>query len=174
MGSVMSGVPNTDFNVGDCVVYAKHGVGLVEDIEEIEVKGEVFHSLAINLKATGVKLFIPIDKAEDMGLRHLEKETKLNNALGILSSAEEVDELSVARTWKERKKILDELFKSGRPQELAKIIKYLYKKNQVKDLPNSERKIYDFALKFLIHEMSEVKDITEEEADHIISEALIN
>lgn len=164
---------SSPFSVGDRVVYAKHGVGIVEDIEEMEFKEEVYYSFSINLKATGVKLFIPVDKAIEMGLRHLEDEECLDRSLEILASTKEVEELSAARTWKERKKILDELFKSGKPEELAKIIKYLYEKNQIKDLPNSERKIYDFALKFLCHEIAEVKSIEEEQADSLIAESLL-
>jgi CarD family transcriptional regulator len=163
----------SSFNVGDHVVYAKHGVGVVEDIEEMEFRGENYYSFAIFLKATGVKLFVPVDEAEDMGLRPLEEEKTLDLALEILSAEEDVEELAKTKTWKERKKVLDDLFKSGKPEELAKIVRYLYCKNQVKDLPNSERKVYDFALKFLLHEIAEVKGLSEEEADNLIAEALI-
>lgn len=172
--SVSGDVLDHAFEVGQKVVYAKHGVGEVTDIEEMDFRGEAYFSFAINLVATGVKLFIPVDKAEEMGLRALEDEEKLDKAIGILSSKEEVAELCDTKSWKERKKILDDMFSEGRPTELAKIIKYLYGKNQVKDLPNSERKIYDFALKFLIHEIAAVKNITDEETDHLIAEALMD
>ena len=164
---------NPSFSIGDVVVYAKNGVGKIEKVVNLDFRGECYSSYAIKMKATGVELFVPTQSAKDMGLRHLKTSKDLDSALKIISTNEEIEELAILKTWKERKKILDEMFKSGSPEDLAKIIKFLYSKNVIKDLPNSERKVYDMAFKFLIHELSEVKGIPETEADHIIAEKLI-
>jgi len=163
----------SNFQIGDVVVYARHGVGKIENVVDLDFRGEIYSSYAIKMKATGVELFVPTQSAKTMGLRHLQSSSDIDKALEILSSNQEIEELAVLKTWKERKKILDEMFRSCSPLDLAKIIKFLYGKNNVKDLPNSERKVYDMAFKFLIHELSEVKGISEPEADHMLAELLI-
>lgn len=168
----MSVIEDEKFGIGDVVVYAKHGVGVVEEISEMEFRGENYSSYAISMKASGIKLFVPTARASEMGLRSLKTENDLNESVRILKSDADIKELCKTRTWKERKKVLDDMFASGCPIDLAKIVKYLYGKNNVKDLPNSERKIYDFSLKFLIHEIACVKGISEEEADNVIAECL--
>lgn len=161
------------FSIGDVVVYARHGVGTIDNVESVDFRGDCYSCFAISVKASGIKVLVPVEKAGELGLRSLEKESSLVRALEILACKEEIEEFQNLKSWKERKKILDELFKSGQPVELAKIVRFLYQKNQGKDLPNSERKIYDSALKFLIDELAEVKQISEDEADHLIAEALI-
>jgi len=163
----------TIFNTGDTVVYPKHGVGIIQNIVENEFRDEKFLSYAIKIKASAIEVFVPLKGAENLGLRKLKEDHDLDKSLEILSKKEEVEELLGAKSWKERKKILDDLFKSGNPEDLAKIVKYLYFKNKQKDLPNSERKIYDASLKFLLLELSEVKGISEEEADHLVAQLLI-
>ncbi len=160
------------FNIGETVVYAKHGVGVVERIDDIDFRGENYSAYSISIKASGITLSVPVDSANEMGLRPLRPKNEIKEAIKILASTEDVSVLSKTKTWKERKKILDDMFCLGDPLELAKIVKYLYAKNNVKDLPNSERKIYDFSLKFLIHEIAEVKSMTETEADNLIAECL--
>jgi len=161
------------FRPGDTVVYPKHGVGVLEDIKPLSVGEQELMSFAITLKATGVKIFVPVEQASQMGLRHIESVEVINRAIEILSSDEALSEIKKVKSWKERKKILDELFKSGRPEDLAIIVRFLYEKNQQKLLPNSERRIYDYAIKFLIHEIAEVKGISEVEADNIIANCLM-
>jgi len=162
----------TPFSVGDVVVYAKHGVGTIDKVEDVDFRGDCYSCFAISVKASGIKLFVPVEQAEDMGLRELEKETQLDSALKILACDDSIQDLESLNSWKERKKVLEDLFQSGQPTELAKIIRFLYNKNKTKDLPNSERKIYDYALKFFIDELAEVKEISDIEADHLIAEAL--
>lgn len=167
-------VPFSPFNPGETIVYAKHGVGVIENIVQNQFHGENYLAYAIKIKASSIELFVPVESAEQMGLRKLKNEADMEKALNIIASSEEISELTQAKTWKERKKILDELFRKGTPEDLAKIIKFLYIKNKQKDLPNSERKIYESSFKFLVHELSEVKNISEEEADHLITEKLTN
>ncbi len=165
---------NPVFSIGDMVVYAKHGVGVVDEIKQMEFRGENYSAYTIHMKASGIKLSVPTDSAGEMGLRNLKDMKEIEKSIKILEHDEEIPELCNTKTWKERKKVLDEMFRQGEPEELAKIVKYLYGKNNIKDLPNSERKIYDFSLKFLIHEIAVVKDISETEADNIIAECLCN
>ncbi|HOJ49603.1 MAG TPA: CarD family transcriptional regulator [Spirochaetota bacterium] len=161
------------FRPGDTVVYPKHGVGILEDIKTLSVGEQECKSFAITLKATGVKIFVPVEQASIMGLRHIESEHVIDKAIEILSNEDALSEIKKIKSWKDRKKKLDELFRSGRPEDLAIIVRFLYEKNKQKLLPNSERRIYDYAIKFLIHEVAEVKGISEVEADHLIAECLM-
>lgn len=160
------------FKQGDKVVYPKHGLGVIEKIDKMSLNEEDFLAFHILFKAAGLKITLPTEQAIAMGLRTLSNEKTIEQAFSILQKIPSTDELDSSKTWKDRKKILQDLFATGTLENLAYIVKYLYDKNQHFILPNSERHIYDFSLKFLIYEIAEVKNISEEEAEDIIAKSL--
>jgi CarD family transcriptional regulator len=161
------------FLKGDKVVYPKYGVGFIEKIESMTFQEESFDALHITLKATGVKITLPLDKVDEVGLRHIDSIKNLEAIFSEISCGKDCPELLEQKTWKDRKKVLNDLFASGKLEDLTYIVKYLYDKNQQKILPNSERRVYDFSLKFLIHEIVEIKSISEEEAEDFIAHHLV-
>ena len=58
------------FNVGDKIVYPMHGAGRIDAIEEKNILGE--NQSYYILKMPGeVKVMVPIDKAEQIGVRNI-------------------------------------------------------------------------------------------------------
>ncbi len=59
------------FHVGDKVVYPMHGAGTVESIEDREVFGEVSRYYIIKMILGQIKVMVPVDKAESIGIRKI-------------------------------------------------------------------------------------------------------
>ena len=58
------------FNVGDKIVYPMHGAGTIDSIEEKNILGEKHNYYIIKMPGE-VKVMVPTDKAEEVGVRKL-------------------------------------------------------------------------------------------------------
>jgi CarD family transcriptional regulator len=59
------------FKIGDKVVYPMHGAGVIESIEEKEVLGEKRQYYILQLPVGDMKVMIPINNGEGVGLREV-------------------------------------------------------------------------------------------------------
>jgi CarD family transcriptional regulator len=59
------------FRVGDLIFYPMHGAGLIEAIEEKEILGERKLYYILNIPLKNVQIMIPVDKAEECGMRRV-------------------------------------------------------------------------------------------------------
>jgi len=75
------------FNVGDKIVYPMHGAGTIDAIEEKEVLGEKKQYYIINMPGQ-VKVMVPTDHAESMGVRNIIDSNGANKVLSILEKDE--------------------------------------------------------------------------------------
>ena len=70
--------------------------------------------------------------------------------------------------WKLRYQMNLELLKKGSIQDIATVVRTLYRRSTVKELPILERKLYDSALKLLIDEASLSLAKSKEEMEKLI------
>ena len=56
------------FNIGDKVVYPMHGAGVIEAIEEKEVLGQKQKYYIMKLPIGEMKVMVPMDNVEEVGL----------------------------------------------------------------------------------------------------------
>ena len=75
------------FEVGSWVVYPAHGVGKLENIEKIELNGEIFEFFVISFEKNKLVLKIPTAKAISAGLRKLSTHSDMVEALESLKRA---------------------------------------------------------------------------------------
>jgi len=59
------------FNVGDLAVYPAQGVGIIEAIEYREVMGCAQRFYIMRIMGNGMKIMIPTDSADTVGLREV-------------------------------------------------------------------------------------------------------
>ena len=74
------------FNVGDKVVYPMHGAGIIESIEEREVLGEKHQYYVMHLPVGNMKLFIPLNNVENLGLRQVISPAMVKDVLEVLKT----------------------------------------------------------------------------------------
>lgn len=60
------------FKVGDKIVYPMHGAGTIEAIEQKEMLGDEKDYYIIRMPIGGMKLMVPTDKADDIGVREVQ------------------------------------------------------------------------------------------------------
>jgi CarD family transcriptional regulator len=138
------------FQVDQRVVYPSQGVGAIISIEEKEFKTEKIPYYVIYLEVSDMTIMVPIDKAEHLGIRAIVPMEEAQKALELISE----DYEPIPSDWKLRYQMNLDLLKKGSVMDIASIVRSLYHRSKVKELPILERKLYDSALKLLEDEVS--------------------
>ena len=78
------------FDVGDYVVYPKHGVGRVVELQNEEIAGMQLELYVLRFEKERMTLRVPTNKAEGVGMRKLSSDKTLREALETLKAKPKV------------------------------------------------------------------------------------
>ena len=140
----------TEFKIEQKVVYPSQGVGIVKEIFEKTFKDEKILYYKIYIEASDMMVMIPVSKAQDLGIRQIVSKEEAEEALKLLSDEFE----PITSDWKLRYQMNLDLLKKGTVKDIATIVRCLYNRSKVKELPIMERKLYESAKKLLEDEIS--------------------
>ena len=99
------------FAVGDKVVYPMHGAGVVKTIEKRERDGQSVDYLILAMLLGEMKVMVPVDSVERVGLRHVIENDDIDAVEKVLE--ERPDNYNKAITWNRRFNMYLEKMKSG-------------------------------------------------------------
>jgi len=148
------------FSVKDFVVYPTHGVGNVVDVVTEEVAGFELKLYVINFAAEKMTLRVPIEKAEESGLRKISTREKMQTAIGTLRGRAR----SKRTMWSRRAQEYEAKINSGDPIAIAQVVRDLHRPPEQPDQSYSERQMYEAALNRLSLELALVEKIEPEAA----------
>ncbi|MDR1100078.1 MAG: CarD family transcriptional regulator [Treponema sp.] len=138
------------FQVDQKVVYPSQGVGIIKSIEQKEFKNEKVPYYVIYLEVSDMTIMVPVSKAEGLGIRAIVPRDEALRALELIGEEYE----PITSDWKIRYQMNLDLLKKGSVSDIAMIVRSLYHRSKVKELPILERKLYDSAKKLLEDEVS--------------------
>ena len=138
------------YKVGQQLVYPLQGVGNVERIEERTFRDQTLLYYIVYLEVSDMTVMVPVDKTEELGIRPIVPKTEANKALKLITE----DDEPIPTDWKLRYQMNLDLLKKGAVTDIATVVRALYHRSQIKELPILERKLYDNALKLLVDEVS--------------------
>ena len=141
---------STKFKVNQEVVYPLQGVGKVTSIEKRKFKEKNIPYYIIYLEVSDMTVMVPTDKAVELGIRAIVSSTEAKRALTLVSKEVE----TIPADWKLRYQMNLDLLKKGSIRDIATVVRTLYHRSQVKELPILERKLFDSALKLMVDEVS--------------------
>lgn len=147
------------FQIGDNIVYAMHGVGIIKAIEEKEISGEKQQYYVIKMLIGNMQVMIPTGKMLSSSIRPVTDIIALKHIINIFQHGES-DRLL---PWKQRYKLNADKIKTGKIQECTEVVRDLMRMKNEKALNTSEKKMLDNAHKFLISELGLIKGITEKQ-----------
>ena len=152
------------FKLNQQVVYPLQGVGQIISIEERVFKTKPMLYYVIYLAVTDMTIMVPVDKAVELGIRAIVSKEESREALKLISE----DYEPITADWKMRYQMNLDLLKSGSVLDIATVVRTLYHRSKIKELPILERKLFDDALKILVDETSFSLDMTKEEVEQLI------
>ncbi len=150
------------------MVYPSHGSGTIESIENKTVLDSECEYLEVSLKASDMKVMIPVDEAETVGLRKVVDEESVNKCLHLLR-AKTTD---MSSNWNRRFRANTEKVKTGDIFEVAEVVRNLTVRDEQRGLATSERKMLDETREILCSEVALSLNLDLEEAEKMIDEAL--
>jgi RNA polymerase-interacting CarD/CdnL/TRCF family regulator len=161
---VKTSIPSTKFKFSQKVVYPSQGVGKVTDITEQAFKDQKLWYYNIYIEASDMVVMVPVERADELGIRAIVSAEEAEKALNLLSD----DFEPITSDWKLRYQMNLDLLKKGSILDIATIVRCLYNRSKVKELPILERKLYDSARKLLEDEISFAMGKTAKEVETLI------
>jgi len=152
------------FQVDQRIVYPSQGVGIIKSIEDKSFKGTNVPYYVIYLEVSDMTIMVPVDKALELGIRPIVGKDDALKALELIGEAFE----PIPSDWKLRYQMNMDLLKKGSIIDIAMIVRSLYHRSKVKELPILERKLYDSALTLLEDEIAYSLRKSKDEAESLI------
>ena len=160
----MATKPKTPFTVNQKIVYPSQGVGKITDIFKKEFNGEQVYYYKIYLEVSDMIVMVPVNKAADLGIRAIVSAKEAQKALDLIGE----DFEPPTSDWKLRYQMNLDLLKKGTIEDIAAIVRCLYHRSKVKELPILERKLYDNAKKLLEDEIADAMGKTAKEVEAML------
>lgn len=158
------------FNVGDRVVYPNHGAGTIVEIETKEILGDEKKYYIMKLPIGEMKVMIPVEKVDEIGIRSVIDEEEADEVLKLLKG----DKSKMSQNWNRRYRANSEKLKTGDIYEVAEVVRNLTIRDFEKGLSTGEKKMLNNSRQILISELVLSKDLEEEEVEELIGDVFDN
>jgi CarD family transcriptional regulator len=148
------------FDVGDFVVYPKHGVGRVIELQRSEIAGMTLELYVLRFEKERMTLRVPTNKAESVGMRKLSSDTLKGKP-------------KVKRTmWSRRAQEYEAKINSGDLVSIAEVVRDLFRADDQPEQSYSERQIFEGATSRLARELAAMEELDEPKAQEKILDIL--
>lgn len=152
------------FQVNQKIVYPSQGVGKIMEIKLKKFKEQEIPYYVIYLEVSDMTIMVPVSKVDELGIRAIVSAEEAQKAIDMMG--EEVE--PITSDWKLRYQMNLDLLKKGTVIDIATIVRCLYHRSKVKELPILERKLYDSAKKLLEDEISFALDKPVKEIESLL------
>ena len=156
------------FRIGDKVAYPMHGAGVVENIEDRQILGEVKSYYIVRTLHGNMQIMVPVSGCEQVGLRYIVGPGAIDDVMNVLAA----DSTPMDENWNRRNRANMDRMKTGDLNEVAAVIRNLLRVDRVKKLSTGEKKLLNNARQILASEMMLVNNISETEAQQRIESAV--
>jgi CarD family transcriptional regulator len=138
------------FDVGDYVVYPKHGVGRVIELQKEEIAGMQLELYVLRFEKERMTLRVPVNKVESIGMRKLSSDKTLKG------------KPKVKRTmWSRRAQEYEAKINSGDLVSIAEVTRDLFRPEDQPEQSYSERQIFEAASSRLARELAAMEKTDE-------------
>ena len=151
------------FNVGDKIVYPMHGAGTIDAIEEKDILGEKQSYYILRMPGE-IKVMVPVEKAEQVGVRNIIDKSSADKVFTLLSQ----DETEMDKNWNKRYRDNMEKIKSGDIYEIADVVRNLSFKQKEKGLSTGEKKMLTNAKQILVSELVLAEQSNQDEIEELV------
>ena len=156
------------FDVGDYVVYPKHGVGRVIELQSQEIAGMQLELYVLRFEKEKMTLRVPTKKAKTAGLRTLAGEDVVTKALTTLKGR-----ARIKRTmWSRRAQEYEAKINSGDLISIAEVVRDLHRADTQPEQSYSERQLYESALDRMAREVAAANRIDKDAAVALLAKSL--
>ena len=156
------------FSAGDKIVYPMHGAGVICGIEEKKILGEKKEYYIFKLPCSEINIMIPVDSEAAVGIRPIADKTVISDVIKLLGG----ESSQMDSNWNRRYRDNMEKLKSGDIMKAAEVVRDLMRADRQKNLSSGENKMLANAKRILISELMLASDMTSDEAQKVIRDAV--
>ena len=156
------------FDVGDYVVYPKHGVGRVVELQSTEIAGTSLDLYVLRFEKEKMTLRVPVLKADSVGMRKLSSDKTMREAMETLKGKPKVKRTM----WSRRAQEYEAKINSGDLVSIAEVVRDLFRADDQPEQSYSERQIFEAAASRLARELAAMEQVDEPKALERIIEIL--
>ena len=154
--------------IGDIVFYPMHGAGVIDGIESNEVAGMKSSYYILKLPMGNLKLMLPVDSIEQLGLRDVIGKDKLAEISKVLRSKPDHTQGS----WNKRFQAILDRMKSGDILDVAAVARNLSLQYRKRKITSGERRLMELSRQILISELVYVCEKTPEEVTQWVDDTI--
>jgi len=156
------------FAVGDKVVYPHHGAAIIEGKEKRVFDGQKTDYFVLRITYGDLKVSIPVDKADEIGLREVINDEEVEEVFAVLRKKE----ARMPTNWSRRFKNHVEKLKSGDIYQVAEVVRNLSIREADKGLSAGEKRMLARARQILVSELTFALNVDEEAAESRLDDVL--
>jgi len=158
------------YAVGSKVVHPRFGAGMVTDIQQKSIGDEQCTYYVIDPVARSMALMVPVERADDLGLRFAQPALELRGKLAACSVVPQPTEL-----YEDRKALREDMrahLRSGQFSAVVEVVRGLFYLHSQKPLGSADRQLLKQGKEFLAGELAVVLDSEMKEAMQEVDEQL--
>lgn len=147
------------FDIGDKAVVPALGVGIIKEIERLEMGGDAYDVYVIKILDNGLTYKVPVNNTGANGIREVIPQEAVDRVYEVLRDR---DTPADKQTWNRRYREYMNKIKTGDPLEVAAVLRDLARLKSEKTLSFGERKMYDQAHSLIVQELAVARDVDEQ------------
>jgi CarD family transcriptional regulator len=160
--------PRSPFEKGSAVIYPQHGAGKIVDVVTKKVGDVERDYFVIDLELQELRVWVPIDEAEEIGVREPTAKDELDDLFELLSD----HDVRIPSNFSRRMKNNQRRMNDGDVWQLAEVVRNLAVRRDRKHLSPSEKTLYLHARNLLVAELALSLGVSHEQAEAKLDEHL--
>ncbi len=155
------------FNINSKVVDPIHGAGVISEISDQLVSGEMCKCVVIDIVIGKKRVLVPVENLNQADLRPVVTKKELDEALQELNGKPE----ELPKDWRRRIEKLKSRVHSGEPKEVARAIRDIIARSMLNKMNPSEKRVLNEAINVFAGEVALVRDMRSDLAKEMIKES---
>ncbi|EDM78889.1 transcriptional regulator, CarD family protein [Plesiocystis pacifica SIR-1] len=148
------------FDIGSTAVYPAHGVADIIGVETKTVGGHDLSFYQLQVRGSGLKIIVPVNKANENGMRPLAGPDAIDRTFQILRD----HDVPIDRqTWNRRYRNFMDKIRAGAIEGVAEVYRDLALLRSQKTLSHGEREMLRTARDLLVGELAVARETSESE-----------
>ena len=156
------------YEVGTTLVYPHHGAVTITDLTTRNIKGTPTKYMTLRVHSSDLIIQTAIDRAADLGVRDVIYQAGVDKVYALLQTGE-VEE---AANWSRRFKDNQSKMISGDVYKVTEVVRDVWQREQDKGISAGEKSMLSRARQILVSELALAQNITTDDADTRLLEAL--
>jgi len=156
------------FEVGETVVYPRHGAATITQVTKRVIKGEEKVYLKLNVARGDLTIEVPAENVDLVGVRDVIDREGLDSVFEVLRAPFTEEPTN----WSRRYKANQEKLGSGDVIKVSEVVRDLWRRDQDRGLSAGEKRMLQHAREILVSELALAEKTDEERASTLLDEVL--